>query len=261
MNLKTANRLRLELVEEHKNGKISTYKQMQYFFEQYCILRQPSLTKDFTYKATLNWNKYLKNEIGHKLPQNINAADIQKILNKILEAGKSVSTTKQIREIVIGLYKFLPSLGVKGLENIGYQTTLPKFDNARNIELTDDEIKRLFDAIFNYPEIKIRTIFIWLLHGCRKGEVLNIRWENIDLVNNTYKVDSKTNKINKTFIYDLTDTLLQALNEYGIKNTGLVFQSNTHKGQTFSRTGMDYHWKNIRIETGLKKLNMHRTFL
>ena len=175
----------------------------------------------------------------------------------MLKSGKSVSTTKQIKDIVTGLYKYLPSMGVKGLDNIGYQTSLPKFDNSRNIELTDEEIKKLFNAIFNYEDIKIRTIFIWLLHGRRKGEVLNIRWEDIDLVNNTYKINSDINKINKNFVYDLTDTLLDSLKEYGIKYDGLIFESNTKQGQIISKTGMDYHWKNIRIATGLKNLNMH----
>jgi integrase len=257
INLKTANRLRLELIEEYKNGKISTKKTLQYFFEEYVILRKPILSKDFPYKTTLNWNKYLKNEIGHILPQNVNVSKIQKILNNMLEQGKSVSTAKQIKEIVIGIYKYLPYMGVKGLENIGYQTTLPKIDNTRNIELSDDEIKRLFYAIFNYEDIKIRTIFIWLLHGRRKGEVLNIRWEDIDFVNNTYKISSEISKINKTFIYDLTDTLIKSLKEYGIEYQGLVFESNVKQGQIIGKTGMDYHWKNIRIDTGLRKLNMH----
>ena len=257
INLKTANRLRLELIEEYKNGKISTSKTLQYFYEEYVLLRQPSLSKDFTYKTTLNWNKYLKNEIGHMLPHTLNVSKVQKILNNMLEQGKSVSTTKQIKEIVIGIYKYLPYMGVKGLENIGYQTTLPKVDNTRNIELSDEEIKKLFNSIFNYEDIKIRTIFIWLLHGRRKGEVLNIRWEDIDFEKNTYKISSVINKINKTFIYDLTDTLIESLKEYGIGYQGLVFESNVKKGQIIGKTGMDYHWKNIRIDTGLRKLNMH----
>ncbi|MBD3831274.1 MAG: tyrosine-type recombinase/integrase, partial [Arcobacter sp.] len=51
--------------------------------------------------------------------------------------------------------------------------------------------------------------------------------------------------------------LITALKEYGIKSSGLVFGSNQNENQIISKTGMDYHWKNIRIATGLANLNMH----
>ncbi|MDD4330061.1 MAG: site-specific integrase [Aliarcobacter sp.] len=125
------------------------------------------------------------------------------------------------------------------------------------MELTDEQTKRLFESLFTYPDIKIRTIFIWLLHGRRKGEVLNIRWEDIDFEKNIYTIDSSISKIKKTLQFSLTDTLITALKEYGIKSSGLVFASNQNENKIISKTGMDYHWKNIRFDTGLKNLNMH----
>ena len=257
LNLKTANRLRLELLAEYKDGKINNNKTMEYFFNAYIELRSPTLSKDWSYKSKLTWNKYLKNDLAHKIPKIITTHDIQKVVNEMINDGKAANTVKQIKDLISGLFKHLPMLGLQGIYNVASDVVIPKFDNSRNIELTDIEIKKLFDAIFNYPDIKIRTIFIWLLHGRRKGEVLNIRWESIDFANNIYTIDFDNTKGTKILQYELTEVLIKALNEYGIKETGLVFPSNINKEKTFSKTGMDYHWKNIRFETGIKYLRMH----
>lgn len=107
----------------------------------------------------------------------------------------------------------------------------------------------MFESLFTYPDIKIRTIFIWLLHGRRKGEVLNVKWEDIDFEKNIYTIDSSISKIKKTLQFSLTDALITALKEYGIKSRGLVFGSNLNENKIISKTGMDYHWKNICFST------------
>jgi integrase len=156
-----------------------------------------------------------------------------------------------------GLFKHLPILGLQGVYNVASDVSIPKFDNSRSIELTDEEIKKLFDAIFTYHDIKIRTIFIWLLHGRRKSEVLKIKWESIDFANNKYTVEFNTTKGIKTLQYELTDVLITALNEYGIKKSGLVFSSNVNKGKPFSKSGIDGHWKKIREKSDINYLRMH----
>lgn len=107
----------------------------------------------------------------------------------------------------------------------------------------------MFESLFTYPDIKIRTIFIWLLHGRRKGEVLNVKWEDIDFEKNIYTIDSSISKIKKTLQFSLTDALITALKEYGIKSRGLVFGSNLNENKIISKTGMDCHWKNICFPT------------
>lgn len=259
LNLKTANKLRLDILEELESGHSlkNIKKNLNDLFKEYLELRKNTVTDTYLYASEKNYDKYLKDVIGSKQPKDITTAMCQKIINDILDSGRAPQTAKSIKEIIVAIYKFLPELGIKNIENIGRAIKIPKFDNTRVIELTEDENKKLFEAIFKYKDIKIRTIFIWLLHGRRKGEVLNIRWEDIDFHNNIYTIDSKISKINKTFQYSLTDTLIEALKEYGIKESGLVFESSVKPGQTIGKCGMDYHWNKIRIATGLANLNMH----
>lgn len=260
MNMKAAVIARFELESELKNGKKTTIniKTLNTLFEEYLELRKKTISHSWWYNSKQNWKKYLEDEIGYKLPQDLNVIDVQIIVNKMLSDGKAPQTAKQIKEIVTALYKYLPDLGLASdIVNIGKKVKIPSFDNTREVELTDDQVDNLFTAIFNYKDIKIRTIFIWLLHGRRKGEVLNIKWENINFDNGTYTILSSNSKIKKNLTFAMSEYLVNALNEYGIKEDGLVFPSNVKPNQTIGKTGMDYHWKNIRIETGFKNLNMH----
>lgn len=259
INLKVANKMRLDLLEELESGHSlkNINKNINDLFKEYLDIRRVSLSSSYIYANEINYGKYLKEKIGKHHPKDVTAAVVQKIINQMLEEGKAPQTAKQIKEIVTGFYKFLPELGINNVANIGRLLKLPKFDNSRNIELTDEQTKKLFETLFNYPKIKFRTIFIWLLHGRRKGEVLNMRWENIDFENYIYTVDSEKSKIKKTLTFSLTDTLVSALKEYGIKKHGLVFPSDINKDKMLSKTGMDYHWKEVRVATGLVDLNMH----
>lgn len=249
LNLKVANKMRLDILEELSQGYSlkNLNKKNNELFNEYLILRKNSLSYTYIYATQKNYDKYLKNRIGDLHPKDVTTSEVQKIINEILESGKAPQTAKAIKEIVVAFYKFLPELGINNIDNIGKAIKIPKFDNSRVIELTDDQTKKLFESLFTYHDIKIRTIFIWLLHGRRKGEVLNIKWEDIDFEKNIYTIDSSISKIKKTLQFSLTDTLITALKEYGIKSNGLVFSSNQNDKKIISKTGMDYHWKNIRL--------------
>lgn len=256
---KLANKMRLDILDELDTGMSlkNINKKFDDIFQEYLVLRKGTVSPSYLYANEKNYNKYIKDEIGRYNPKNITTSMCQKIINNMLENNKAPQTAKAIKEIIMAIYKFLPDLGIHGIENIGKAIKIPKFDNTRVIELTEEENKKLFNAVFNYHDLKVRTIFIWLLHGRRKGEVLNIRWEDVDFKNNTYKIDAVISKIKKTLYFSLTDTLINALKEYGIKNKGLIFESNVNPGEIIGKCGMDYHWNKIRIRTGLADLRMH----
>lgn len=259
LNLRTANKLRLDMVDS-LNGGISIKnlkKSLNDLFPEYLETRRKSVSESYLYACEKNYNKYIKDKIGRLEPKNITGVMCQKIINEMLDNNKAPQTAKVIKEIITAIFKFFPNMGINNIENVGKLISIPKFDNTRHIELTEEQTKNLFSALFNYHDLKIRTIFIWLLHGRRKGEVLNIRWEDINFEQNLYTIESENSKINKTLKFSLTDTLIAALEEYGIKEKGLVFPSNMDINKIMSKTGMDYHWKNIRIATGLAGLNMH----
>ena len=181
LNLKIANKIRLDMIEELSKGYLlkNLNKNNDELFKEYLVLRKKSLSKTYIYANEKNYNKYLKNRIGNMNSKDVTTAKVQQIINEILDSGKAPQTAKAIKEIVVEFYKFLPEIGIQNIENICRSIKIPKFDNTRNIELTDEQTKNLFKALFTYEDIKIRTIVIWLLQGRRKSEVLNMQWDNI----------------------------------------------------------------------------------
>ncbi len=181
LNLKIANKIRLDMIEELSKGYLlkNLNKNNDVLFKEYLVLRKNSLSKTYIYANEKNYNKYLKNRIGNMNSKDVTTAKVQQIINEILDSGKAPQTAKAIKEIVVEFYKFLPEIGIQNIENICRSIKIPKFDNTRNIELTDEQTKNLFKALFTYEDIKIRTIVIWLLQGRRKSEVLNMQWDNI----------------------------------------------------------------------------------
>ena len=181
LNLKIANKIRLDMIEELSKGYLlkNLNKNNDELYKEYLVLRKNSLSKTYIYANEKNYNKYLKNRIGNMNSKDVTTAKVQQIINEILDSGKAPQTAKAIKEIVVEFYKFLPEIGIQNIENICRSIKIPKFDNTRNIELTDEQTKNLFKALFTYEDIKIRTIVIWLLQGRRKSEVLNMQWDNI----------------------------------------------------------------------------------
>jgi len=250
-----ANNKRLELIKEIKEGTPSKGV-LDEVFKQYIEMRKPLISESWYYSQTKDYELHIKKPIGKKQIADITTNDIQKIINKMIASGYAPQTAKMVKDSIRKLYNELPKLGYR-LYNVAADVEIPKFDNERKVNLSEDEVIKLFNEMINYPDLMYRTIYIWLLHGRRKGEVLNMRWEYIDFEHNLYTVKPDINKNKKDYEYTISDTLKEALAIYGIKNKGLVFPQKSDKNKILSKFGMDYHWKKVRKATGLENINMH----
>jgi len=255
INLKTANTLRLKLIDEVKGNQNTKNRTLNELFSEYQLLRGKTLSENWVYGGKLTWNKYVRDKIGFMYPEQVKAQDIQNIINAILESGKAVSTAKQIKDYVGGLFKHLPMLGVKGVNNLNLELTIPKFDNTRTLNITMEKAQELINAIFEYEDIKYRTMFIWLLHGRRKGEVSKIKWEH--LRDDEYDVIAENSKISKTLTFPMTDILKKALDEYGRKKSGLIFGAKMDANKIINKSILDSHWKKIKKQVALDDIHIH----
>ena len=259
VNMKTANRLRLEMIEDIKMNGNSTKKQnmkLDDFFPDYIEYRKPNISDSWYTSQKSTYRKYIQPTMGQKKLSSITSIDIQKAINNMLESGLKHQTAKLMKDMMRALYNNLDKFGIE-LKNVATDVEIPKFDNKREINLTDEEIKKLFNIIINYPDITFRTLFVWLIHGRRKNEVVTIKWENIDIPNMIYTVTAVNNKISKSITYSISSILYDALVEYGIKKEGLVFHQRNDETKTFSKYGIDYHWNKVRALSGLAYINMH----
>jgi integrase len=104
-------------------------------------------------------------------------------------------------------------------------------DKVRDIFLTWDEVRAL-GRILALPQIQqiyphICTIIpLLLLTGCRRNEILELRWEYIDFENQVFRFpDTKTGKQNRPFGVAAKKLLQNIKNLTPHANTGWVFPS------------------------------------
>ena len=187
------------------------------------------------------FEKYIKDKIGKYKANDITTRQIQTIVNSILKEGKAPRTAKTVKDILSPTFKH----GIKNKyckNNPAEDIKIPKFDNQRYFTIEEEQAKKLYDIIMNYPDITIRGIFIFLLHGRRKKEVLRLRWENINISQKLYFLEDFKNKSRKNQIFPLSDIQMEILNKIGIKKTGYIFikeDGNPYKD-------IRWHWDKIR---------------
>jgi len=125
------------------------------------------------------FTKYLKPTFGDKEPHEIIPLDIDRLRRKIL-AGKSAQTTKHVlallrRIVLYGKRKHIS-------QPLTFDLDMPPVDNETIDKLNDDELANLLKALNNSGDIQISHLMLVALYtGMRKGELLNLRWDDVDL--------------------------------------------------------------------------------
>ena len=74
--------------------------------------------------------------------------------------------------------------------------------------------KQYLQALKNAREPIFKDIFLFLLHGRRLGEVLNLKWEYLDLNQGIVYYPATHNKSRKHLSYELTNEMIDVLKQY-----------------------------------------------
>ncbi len=133
--------------------------------------------------------------------------------------------------------------------NPAQRVSLPKLRKVRQTRsLQPEEIKQLLIALEDEP-LKFRTmIMLFLVTGCRRGEVLGLKWEKVDFLKKQLCIDTGLSYTKETGIYEgetktgntrfvtISDSTAKLLRDYRIwhmeqrfrvgdqwKDTGFVF--------------------------------------
>lgn len=137
-----------------------------------------------------------------------------------------------------------PCSGVESFEDRG----------ARERYLTQAEAFRLFDELIRNDNAQVaRVVALLLLTGARKREILDARWENVDLQRRLLTVPiSKSGRPRHIALSDAALALLKALpREEGIP--WVFFNPRTRKPPV----SIFYAWDTIRKRAGLAELRLH----
>lgn len=179
-----------------------------------------------TKKKNAIYNRYVKETLGKKQISSIVENDVNKILVGLKRRGLKPKTVKGVLEVLQPLFKF--AIRNKYLKDNVVQYLRVKVPSQKKVvtgatELFNQVHKAIITAYKDEPFYQ--AFFLFSFTGRRVGEIINLKWENVDFTKNYYWIEDTKNDDKQKYplpIY-IKEQLLQ------IKDThrGLVFKSPT----------------------------------
>lgn len=91
------------------------------------------------------------------------------------------------------------------------------------------------------------ALFLFGFHGRRLNEVLSLKWEDIDMITDTYIIRKESSKVNTDMTFKLPPDIRQLL----------VDMNTERKGKVFSLKAPKYLYEKIRTISGLPDFTFH----
>ena len=200
------------LFEDTARAKTTRFKLVLGEYYQSCVQRQLKALKfiqSHSRTITAHLGSYMIADINSELLASyrdtrlecVSPATVKHELGIILRALKFTVSEKGI---------YLPSLP---------KITFPQVRNARNRRVSDDEIERLTSHISN-PEVNL-LIKLALETGMRRGELLNIHWQDINWSAKTLIIPTTKNGESREI--PLTSQAINALLMISKRDIGALF--------------------------------------
>lgn len=196
---------------------------------------------------------YIAPTFGSRKVREITFADCDGLHRKISRAGYLVRANR-----VIAMLSTMFALSIKW----GWRESNPCKGIERHREhnreryLSADELTRLTTALAEFPDKDIADIVrLLLLTGARRGEVLSMKWEHLDLTLGTWAKPPASVKQNTAHTIPLSAPARQLLAERYIDGaTGFVFPGVGRRGH---RAVVFRAWRRLCDAAGITELRLH----
>lgn len=156
------------------------------------------------------------NELGQK--------DFQKPIDDKLTGGRVVYANR-IRAALVAFSKWAWMRGYLE-ENVGQRIGKPTKERARDRVLSIEEVRAIYEAAGELGYLWGPLVRLLLLTGQRRGEIVSLRWEEVDLDAARIVKPGSTTKNRKPHTTHLSVPALEILHGLGPKKQGFVFTTN-----------------------------------
>ena len=189
----------------------------------------------------------------HTKAADVAYADIDRLHRKITAAGHPYAANR-----TLSLLSKMFTLAVRW----EMATANPAKNVEKNLELkrkrylSGDELGRLIAALSEHPNQQSANIFrVLMMTGARRGEVLSMRWDQVDLATGTWTKLASSTKQKADHIVPLSAPVRQLLSEIRAKQREGEFVFPDDAGGP--RRDIDNGWRKICKAAGITGLRVH----
>ena len=171
-----------------------------------------------------NW---IEPSLGGVPLQEISSAEIEKLIQKLSQAGKSPATVRYVLAIISQMWNKAVSYGLIQGECPVHRVKKPRQDNRRTRFLSKEEARNLLKALAKKSMVTHDIALLSLLSGMRAGEIFALTWADVDFENGTILIRDPKNKRNRhAFLTNETRAMLEGRYAGQPKNV-LIFAMKT----------------------------------
>lgn len=241
--------------QEEKEAKLNT-KLCDYWIE-YCAYKKSTLrAKESWRESTARgmesyYSKWIKpSKLNDMRVRDIQTEDVEELIGYVKSCKKSLRTAKTVTEALSPLFKrFYAQNKINEINPAAID--IGDLNNVRDVHVTIEEAKRLYDAMLNYPVPKYRNIFIWLATGRRLNEVLSLKLNDINLEKMMFDIHQDNSKSGKKLTFVLRPEMLESL-EHKVELIHPSEKNTKMDGATIRK-----HWSKVLATAKLKDLHIH----
>ena len=170
------------------------------------------------------YQRYIKSKLGKTQIKKLKEFHITQLIKELEKRGLKPRTIRTVIEILKPMLDF--AVRNKMILSSPSQFIYVKVPSQKKIVTNATEkFKHIFEGINTYYQNNpfYRALFLFGFTGRRKSEILNLKWENIDLIKNYYWIEDTKNSEKQK--YPLPEFIKKPLLEIPDNKTGLVFKS------------------------------------
>lgn len=200
-------------------------------------------------------NNHLLPEFGPRFIGDVTKLELVTFHTKKRKEGYAAGTADRM----VILFRFMMNLAKKW-ELIGKeQNAAEQFEffnepNARERYLTQEEVQRLMTELQKSANTDLRNIItLLLITGCRKREVLDAKWADIDLGRNIWTIP--VTKQGRPHRLPLTEQSRQVLERLPSRTESIYLFPSPRTGKPYC--SIFQSWDRVRQNAGMPELRIH----
>lgn len=176
-----------------KNVTVSEY--LERWLKDY-VIPSKSATTGRIYKCVIN--NQLSGQIGEIQLKKLQRPALQRHFNQLAETGLSSATLDLARTVIRASLNQACEDRIIG-QNPAVGIKLPPVVNQERMAYSAPEVQSILQAVANHPyRIGFHLLFSLAL---RAGEMLGLRWKNVDLENSRVQIVEQLSREKKNFIF------------------------------------------------------------